>query len=131
MYKFLRSLMPVEFTFTIHLLVLYIIIFRLKAVAQKTKNKHLRGIIYVIGVVIVPVGYVLDVLYNWTVGTRVFGTRPRRVIETFTTRLNRALTFYSIDSYPFEMAIGICSLLNQYDPDHCKLSRINQWSNKA
>ncbi len=64
---------------------------------------------------------VIDVAYNWTVGTFLFAEWPREFM--FTARIDRWHD-YRINDDPYrnakvEMADYICELLARADPDHC------------
>lgn len=58
--------------------------------------------------------YVLDVLYNWTVGTFIWWEFPRETL--FTTRLER-----KVKEEGSQLGCVLCKYLSVYDPDHCRL----------
>lgn len=55
--------------------------------------------------------YILDVLYNWIIGTIIWGELPKE--WTYTSRLKR------MKARGEEEAFRQCLILSKYDPDHC------------
>lgn len=79
-----------------------------------TLYHQLRGTPPVFWVVAFFIGLpfmIIDVLYNWTVGTILFVEFPRELL--YTSRLQRHKTYGS------EFAASCCQILNRWDEGHC------------
>lgn len=74
----------------------------------------------VIGYPVLAVGYVLDALFNWSVGTIMFLQIPKTLL--FTGRLERNIQTQK-GGWRFDLALYLCeNLLDPFDPDglHCR-----------
>jgi hypothetical protein len=85
----------------------------------KARRDTLPWYVKIPGYLFVVVGYVLDVAYNWTVGTGQFRDLPREF--TYTSRLKRYKYTHPVGSWRWNRALQICARLDPYDPsgEHC------------
>ncbi len=89
---------------------------RREAIEEKSRA------LYYLAYALVAAAWVLDVAYNWIVGTVLFADPPREL--TFTSRLKRyrrePYVHYDLASWRYRFATWFCrELLNPYDPEHC------------
>ena len=96
--------------------ILYLGVMQLK---RARDNGTLSKAALVMGYPLVIIGYLLDILFNWVIGTILFLELPKNGV--FTSHLNR---HYLKDTWRGKIATWICrELLNTFDPNpfgHCK-----------
>lgn len=83
---------------------------------KRKKELQNRPVLFVVAYLYVAVAFLLDVLYNWFVGTYNFKDFPREF--TFTSRLKRYKK--QLQGWRKNEAEWLCSnYLNPYDAEHC------------
>ena len=84
-------------------------------------SDKLRGIPMVLAIPALVLGYVVDLLTNWTIAWAIFREPPRTPLELVTDRLSRYMK--GPEGWQRRWATGICNgLLDAFDPSgtHCK-----------
>lgn len=99
--------------------VLYVWVFTLRDHAQKFRGP-IKYIIYLIGIPLLAVGYVLDVVYNRTFAPIMFWDFSWHESWTLTGRMKSYLKYEHVNSWRYKLSYTICHyLLHPYDENHC------------
>jgi ABC-type uncharacterized transport system fused permease/ATPase subunit len=100
--------------FTVVLWILYVSIMTL----NKRKKQLITGIAFYL---LLPVGFIVDVLYNWTLANLIFWDLAREA--TLSQRLTRYIKHDN--TWRSTIAVWVCThLIEPWDQGHCHLDKL-------
>ena len=114
----MNAIMIPKIIFIIYLVVGFTWFFYLAAMHLKHNKENINPVSKIFGYPWILFAYVLDVLFNWIVGTILFVEFPKELL--FTTRVSRHIKG---NGWQSKVAIFCCKyLLDPFDPSglHCK-----------